>query len=87
MKPCTPAAPLGDNRYTGPSSLLPGQTTKTSPYAPDDPVRDFVQQFGYSDQERKISDEAAVPPAFGQRNRAADPVARVPAGLSHRRSR
>ncbi|WP_426436062.1 hypothetical protein [Bradyrhizobium genosp. P] len=91
MKPVKPiehlaGQPLGTNQGALPSSLLPGQASPKNPLAPNDDVREYLKGNGFSDQERKISSEQADPTTHGMRNRStADPVARIPAGLTHRR--
>lgn len=71
---------IGQNGYQGPSSLLPGQTTAPSVFAPkDDEAKAILKAGGmsFTKQTRKISDRQDVPTAHGMKNPNVNPV-RIP---------
>lgn len=77
---------FGQNGFQGPSSVMPGkpQPTASLKVTPDDPVKDVLAAQSFTDQERKISSEQAVPAGHGMRNRIADAVASIPSKLNYR---
>ena len=67
----------GVNSFAGPSSLTPGQTTAPAAVTKtNDATLDHVKQNGAATEDKP--DATPLAPAYGSRDRNAEPVAKVP---------